>query len=664
MATGDAPHDSELRTARQPTGPNQNAALQGATMAFGKPPLKPKPTLKPINQNPALAAASKAGRDSTLAGRTISSQNTGTTTDDDAGNTLTRHHTGKGTVGAGLDGGSVRSRLNDSTGDEKRSIQRLAKGNSESHIAANLAASRSVSTSPNRKSMTGQQRTVYRRGGQHHGETDGLMENTNSYLSPMSAETNGNAFIPPTSQLINAFEKIASTPSKTDASPQYQRPLSYSGNDLSSPKPEPSLSNPGPKSPEIRTSLNNPKPKPKPKPKPETLPGRALAGSPCANPPIPESDPAERRLLPPSTSTTKSAGKYTEKHINKDPIIFPSNTEDDEDASSENSFVSASDGLQSDYKPEPAVAKPRHIHPNQQQRPFIASRDPTALSRSSMTVNSLANAMVASALASSRSQSPSGPSKKPAPAPPPTRRSTTSIFANAQAHMSQSSRTPSPSKSSLQKHHTGGKTGMRTTMRKTPRSSDDEDTSMAKRGRKNLMKKHPNKHHEGDRKRWRDAVSDRERKRYEGLWASNKGLFTSPSTIIKSVPGITSPPPRRNSSIVGTKPGASDSLRSPPEDCVSSLVVRDIWSRSRLPDDVLSDIWELVDRGRTGMLSRDEFVAGVWLVDQRLKGRKLPQRVGDSVWVSVGTLGGVKVKDKHAKGAARKAKTGDSRDLR
>lgn len=202
---------------------------------------------------------------------------------------------------------------------------------------------------------------------------------------------------------------------------------------------------------------------------------------------------------------------------------------------------------------------------------------------------------------------------------------------------------------------------MRTTMRKTPRSSDDEDEGMVRRGRKNLMKKHPNKHHEGDRKRWRDAVSDRERKRYEGLWASNKGLFTSPSTITKSVPGVTSPLPRRNSGAVGTKPGTSDSLRSPPEECVSSLVVRDIWSRSRLPDDVLSDIWELVDRSGTGMLSKDEFVAGVWLVDQRLKGRKLPQRVGDSVWASVGTLGGVKVKDKHA---GRKAKPADSRDLR
>lgn len=664
MATGDAPHHSDLRNPRPPTGPKQNAALQGATMAFGKPPVKPKPTLKPINQNPALAAASKAGRDSTLAARTISSQNTGTTIDDDAGDTLIRHHSGRGTAGAGLDGGPVRSRLIDFTADDKRSIQRHAKKNSESHIAANLAASRSVSSSPNRRPMTGQQRTIYRQGGQHLGETDGLMENSNYYLSPISVEINGNAFIPPTSQLINAFEKIASTPLKTDASPRHQRPLSYSGNDLPSPRPESTLSNSGQKSPEIRTSLHNPKPKPKPKPKPEVLPVRALEGSLGASPTTPGSDLAKRRLLPQPTSTMKPTGKYTEKHINKDPIISPSNTEDDEDASSENSFVSASDGLQSDYKPEPMVARPRHIHSNQ-QRAFTASRDPTATSHNSMAVNSLANAMVASALASSRSQSPM-PSKKPAPAPPPTRRSTTSIFANAQAHMSQSSRTPSPSKPSIQKQHTGGRTGMRTTMRKTPRSSDDEDEGMVKRGRKNLMKKHPNKHHEGDRKRWRDSVSDRERKRYEGLWASNKGLFTSPSTMTRPIPGITSSPSRINSSLVGTRPGASDSLRSPPEDCVSSLVVRDIWSRSRLPDDVLSDIWELVDRSGIGMLSRDEFVAGVWLVDQRLKGRKLPQRVGDSVWVSVGALGGVKVKDKHkhTKGVGRKARPADSRDLR
>jgi hypothetical protein len=35
---------------------------------------------------------------------------------------------------------------------------------------------------------------------------------------------------------------------------------------------------------------------------------------------------------------------------------------------------------------------------------------------------------------------------------------------------------------------------------------------------------------------------------------------------------------------------------------------------------------------------------GLWLVDQRLKGRKLPIRVSESVWRSVGLLGGIKVK--------------------
>ena len=186
---------------------------------------------------------------------------------------------------------------------------------------------------------------------------------------------------------------------------------------------------------------------------------------------------------------------------------------------------------------------------------------------------------------------------------------------------------------------------------------------MVKRGRKNPMKKHPNKHHEGDRRRWRDLVSDRERKRYEGLWASNKGLFASP-TMPKNHQGILPLSSQSNLSTVSLNRGNLAYLRAPPGDCVSSLIVRDIWSRSRLPTDVLSDIWELVDRNGTGMLGRDEFVAGVWLIDQRLKGRKLPQRVGDSVWSSVGTLGGVKVKDKHARGTERKSRPNDGGDLR
>ena len=53
----------------------------------------------------------------------------------------------------------------------------------------------------------------------------------------------------------------------------------------------------------------------------------------------------------------------------------------------------------------------------------------------------------------------------------------------------------------------------------------------------------------GDRKRWRDAVTERERKRYEGLFASNRGLLLPPEM----------------------------------SDQIANVVVRDLWLRSRLP---------------------------------------------------------------------------------
>ena len=74
--------------------------------------------------------------------------------------------------------------------------------------------------------------------------------------------------------------------------------------------------------------------------------------------------------------------------------------------------------------------------------------------------------------------------------------------------------------------------------------------------------------------------------------------------------------------------------------------MRDIWSRSRLPDHVLEEVWELVDRSKVGALDREEFVVGMWLIDQRLKGRKLPVKVSGSVWNSVRGIYGVKVKVK------------------
>jgi hypothetical protein len=157
----------------------------------------------------------------------------------------------------------------------------------------------------------------------------------------------------------------------------------------------------------------------------------------------------------------------------------------------------------------------------------------------------------------------------------------------------------------------------------SPSSSDDEADFKGKGNRIMGMKvrKHPNKHHEGTRKRWRDQITERERKRYEGVWAANKGVL------------LPLPTKDRNGVVDDEDPSVD----------VLNLVVREIWMRSRLPEHVLEEVWALVDGREVGRLTRIEFVVGLWLVDQRLKGRKLPTRVSDSVWTSARGLG-IKVK--------------------
>jgi hypothetical protein len=153
-------------------------------------------------------------------------------------------------------------------------------------------------------------------------------------------------------------------------------------------------------------------------------------------------------------------------------------------------------------------------------------------------------------------------------------------------------------------------------MRKV-KSKESIDDGERRRARKNLVKKHPNKHHEGDRKRWRDRITEQERKRYEAVWASNRGLYTN----------------------------ADADTNNNSNDDVCNLVVRDIFARSRLGAPVLEEVYALVDRRGRGILGRAEFVVGLWLVDQRLKGRKLPIRVGESVWQSVAVLGAITLRE-------------------
>lgn len=217
--------------------------------------------------------------------------------------------------------------------------------------------------------------------------------------------------------------------------------------------------------------------------------------------------------------------------------------------------------------------------------------------RTGLTEVSLADAIVASSLASSRASSPA----KKVPAPPLPRRSSISRSMFLRRH---SSETDLPRR--VVSHQ-----GMRQTLRKYP--SDDNEDENSRRNHKHFMK-HPNKHREGSRKRWKDNVTERERKRYEGVWAANKGIFlANPSSL----------------------PEQEVSLDTSTADLVLDLVVRDIWSRSQLPTDILAEIWDLVDRQGLGTLTRDEFVLGLWLIDQRLKGRKLPIRVSPTLWASV-----------------------------
>lgn len=232
-----------------------------------------------------------------------------------------------------------------------------------------------------------------------------------------------------------------------------------------------------------------------------------------------------------------------------------------------------------------------------------------------MTQNTLADAIVASSLASSRAGSPTRLDRPPVPL----RRSRSHSWLSR--HHSEPLQEPvSPPKPMKPMKP------MRHTLRKQSKPEDDAaEIAIVKRGRRHHFRKHPHKHHEGDRKRWRDKVTERERRRYEGLWAANRGLFLfwdSPEAPF----GVTHRP------------------FAPEADMVVNVVVREIWERSRLPKDVLEEVWDLVaSDDEAKALKRDEFVVGLWLIDQRLKGRKLPGRVSDSVWASVRHTQGLKL---------------------
>lgn len=114
-------------------------------------------------------------------------------------------------------------------------------------------------------------------------------------------------------------------------------------------------------------------------------------------------------------------------------------------------------------------------------------------------------------------------------------------------------------------------------------------------------------------------VTPHERKRYEGMWVSNRCLYLELLPWWASVMSGEGNP----------------QVKLPEDGLILNLVVKDIWTRSNLPSDLLAQIYDKVDTRNDGTLDRKSFVVGMWLVDQCLYGRKLPREIDQQVWDSV-----------------------------
>ena len=565
--TAETPQAKDLRSSTSTN--NNGAALKGASLAFGKPPSEPSINPKPRIDNTyrgingALAAANKASP------KTPASRNASMSRWEVEEQRLGNHPTG-GSNASGYAGDLDRIQQSLSQLDHGKHsfLQPPSPGPDKSHspslIAATLAASRSASVTPNPTRQQQLSPAVLKRHSSFTRRSPGRSPSSMRDLSSKESEDHvlDTSSIPPTTSLIGIFEQNAA-PQKRNK-PTFRRSATSA---TIRPSPSPDRSSPArARSPKPLITETSKPPEIK-SPKPSF--GRPTLTNPKQIEPRPP-PPARKPSLP------------TSKPI-PIPRAQPAQAEEEEDdASSNDSFV-----LASDYKPSWRAAL-------QNQNRRLTSHSGHSIN----TVDSLANAMVASSLASSRAASPAKSLQSNLyPPPPPLRRSPRKhLFHNSK----EMSRTPSPAKQ---------QGVLRATLRK-PKAEEDDEGEARRKKKAHLMKKHPNKHHEGDRKRWRDEVTERERKRYEAVWASNKGLYTAPGF----------------------------------EGSVCNLLVKDIFSRSRLHTDVLEELYSLIDRKRNGGLERDEFVVGLWLIDQRLKGRKLPIRVSDSVWRSVSTLGGIKVK--------------------
>ncbi|MCJ1288753.1 Increased rDNA silencing protein [Xylographa carneopallida] len=604
----------EGRSSVSTDDPHRNAALRGASLAFRAPPPPPKPLVNTYSgSNGALAAATRAGigRNKNVVHTSIASVQIQAPA---VSSELRRTPVREVPLTRATSSSVETLRLSTTTNSSRQQ--------SPSHIAATLAAAKSTPTplvAP--PSVTGRKASSRTRG------------------QSVASLGRQDESIPATIELVQLFESRYGT-KRTEG--EVKQPVKHQDMAKVRGSAGGSIQNqhiisPTPVRPSIALRFS-----------PSTTKNSADALLSIADPVLPKSIKSDgfRPKVPAITTA--------EVKIHKSPLISPSSSSvilkpppalppprhakppkasprrqqapgslrRSESGSSSSSYTSALDVLsrtstfeksiyalsRKSVPPPPLPSQPSftsrpHILRRASSRPEIRYTTDRIIPQ--LTADSLANAIVASSLASSRASSPI----KASPLNSHSHSRSRHLFLPPH-HLSRAS---SPTKP------------MRQTLRKSSTHSDEDDH---KKHHYHILNKHPNKHAEGDRKRWRDTITERERKRYEGLWAANRGLLLEPS-------------PLQGNNMLK----ASPSIR----DCVHSLVVRDIWSRSQLTSSILEEIWTLVDiHTDDHWLSREEFVVGVWLVDQCLKGKKLPVKVGESVWKSVRILRGIQIK--HGKG--------------
>ncbi|KAH7140654.1 hypothetical protein EDB81DRAFT_798443 [Dactylonectria macrodidyma] len=611
--------------AQQTTGSTDPAAtaLRGASLAFQKKKPAPPP---PKRDNGALTAAT------TSAGWPRSPVKH-----------LRAHSTGSSLADPEMHGGArVMNQLGASPSQQLQPGYQHASAKADpksaSFIAATLAASRNASPTP--KVRTPRRRT-----------------SVGAASSSSSGEVVDSGSIAPMGSLISMFEQTRAGDPVKRLSPRRSPARSpANSNDSITEVPEPPVT--------IALEVK-PKPKLKPKPRPSTPPPKPITQSlPEVLSPKPRrpSKPASKPVFRPSTPPQIVTRAPT--HILSPPSPDPSRRSPKlkpkqqpptppKPRGSNKPTIQAKQAAQDQPPPlAPRRSTPKQAPPPRQAPPRQATPKPTgskapapasaSVDKRPTTANSASSDDTFVSASSAQSpERPSPPSlprhkiKQPSFSMPPSpsrdlrrhRPQNSSVTSLPLDSLADAIMASSLASARLTPHNTGGSLSaptlprrqksprMMQTLRQPPKLSDDEGDRHKKGPLRKLHTGKKHTHHEGSRKRWREEITPRERKRYEAVWASNRGVLLS-----------------LHSPMSTPKAEASE--------FVVNLVVREVWKRSRLPVDELAEVWDLVDSSGQGVLGRQQFVVGMWLIDQRLRGRKIPAKVSASVW---GSANGMKV---------------------